>query len=60
MPTAEIVAVRLWLLVRSEHREPAYVNNATYTPLDGDLAPITPDDGFRRMPLSTTIFLRNQ
>ena len=60
VPTAEITAVRLWLLVRGELREPAYENSATYTPLDGDLAPITPADSFRRMPLSTTIFLRNQ
>jgi type IV pilus assembly protein PilW len=60
VPTAEITAVRLWLLVRSELRESAYVNDATYTPLDGDLAPITPGDSFRRMQLSTTIFLRNQ
>ena len=60
VPDAEIIAARVWLLVRSEQPEIAYVNDATFTPPDGDLPPIAPGDAFRRMPISTTIYLRNQ
>lgn len=59
-PLAEILAVRVWLLVRGEFQENAFVNDATYTPPDANLLPITPNDNLRRMQLSTTIFLRNQ
>lgn len=60
MADARIRAVRLWLLVRSELPETAFVDDASYTPPDADLPSFTPGDNRRRMPLTTTIFLRNQ
>ncbi len=62
---ARIVAIRLWLLVRSDTSEAGigFVDNASYQPADANLAPITagadyPAD-FRRIAVSKTIFLRN-
>jgi type IV pilus assembly protein PilW len=59
LPTARILAVRLWLIVRSEQPE-AMVDDAVYFPPDADLPPLAPTDKRRRMQLATTIFLRNQ
>jgi type IV pilus assembly protein PilW len=60
LPTARILAVRLWLIVRGEQPEAAMVDDAVYLPPDADLPPLTPTDKHRRMQLATTIFLRNQ
>ena len=54
-----VIAVRIWMLIRSPDAERGFVDGATYTPLDGSLVDITPNDGFRRMQVSKTIFLRN-
>jgi type IV pilus assembly protein PilW len=59
MPDAEIRSVRLWLLLRSEQREQTYTGGVTYTLPDRNLPPITPDDGRRRLQLSSTVYLRN-
>ncbi|MGD8977666.1 MAG: PilW family protein [Gammaproteobacteria bacterium] len=59
-PNAQILSVRLWMLVRAEQRENAHTDTGPYTPPDGDLANITPNDPFRRLPVTTTITLRNQ
>ncbi|HHQ15128.1 MAG TPA: hypothetical protein ENK16_08855, partial [Chromatiales bacterium] len=62
---ARVVAVRLWLLVRSDSSEAGigFVDNASYQPADADLPPITAGAdypaGFRRIAVSKTIFLRN-
>ena len=58
-PTASILAVRVWLLVRADKPEALYTDVGPYTPPDADLAPITPNDALRRMQVSTTIYLRN-
>jgi len=58
-PDAEVVSVRLWMLVRAEQRENAHTDAGPYLPPDADLAAITPNDAFRRMALTTTIKLRN-
>ena len=50
-PDAEILSVRLWMLVRAEQRENAHTDTGPYTPPDGDLANITPNDPFRRLPV---------
>jgi type IV pilus assembly protein PilW len=55
-PNAVILAVRLWLLIRSERVENGYTDTATYT--YGDRV-YTPNDGFRRVLVSKTIYLRN-
>ena len=62
-----IVAVRLWLMVRSETDETGqgFIDDRTYVPADANLAPIQPGvtDGypatFRRVAISKTVFLRN-
>lgn len=59
IPTAEMVSVRVWLLLRAEFPENGHNDPGPYTPLDGNLAQITPNDQFRRMVVSKTIFLRN-
>jgi type IV pilus assembly protein PilW len=51
-----ILAVRIWLLIRSERVENGYTDTATYT--YGDRI-YTPNDGFRRVLVSKTIYLRN-
>lgn len=56
---SEVVAVRLWMLIRTVDPESGFVDGATYTPLDRQLGDITPGDNFRRMQVSKTIFMRN-
>ncbi len=50
-----VVAVRFWLLVRSECPESGYTDNNTYN--FGDVA-YTPNDSFRRQLYSSTVYLR--
>ncbi|HJP04873.1 MAG: PilW family protein [Gammaproteobacteria bacterium] len=59
LPNATVMAVRIWMLLRTEYAERGFVDGASYTPLDGNLGDITPDDGFRRMQITKTIFVRN-
>lgn len=62
-----IVAVRLWMMVRSETDETGqgFRDGRVYTPADANLAPIQPGvtagypDAFRRVAISKTVFLRN-
>ncbi|WP_129647264.1 PilW family protein [Peristeroidobacter agariperforans] len=71
---AQIVSVRLWLLVRAETEETGYTNQETYEYGDRDDANGTtddlnatgaakaaykPNDGFRRLLVSRTILIRN-
>ncbi|MCC7259040.1 MAG: PilW family protein [Gammaproteobacteria bacterium] len=61
-----IVAVRLWLLLRSEESPGAgYTDPREYQPLDADAPVIVPGDapypaGFQRLEVTKTIGLRNQ
>ncbi len=64
LPNAEIVAVRLWVLMRTEQTELGMIDLAAYTPPDGDLAPINPGGpayplDVRRQQITKTIHLRN-
>ena len=52
----QVIAVRFWLLTRSECPETGYTNNNTYTM--GDHV-YTPADGFRRQLYQSTVKLRN-
>lgn len=56
----QVVAVRVWLLVRSETPELGFVDNRTYSYASrvGGAA-ITPNDNFRRLLVSKTFALRN-
>lgn len=56
----QIVAVRVWLLVRGEQGEVGFVDNRTYDYASRTgAAAITPNDPFRRVLVSKTIALRN-
>jgi len=67
IPDAQIVAVRLWLLLRAEAQEIGYVDNKLYASPDPDVRinPCAPGGGcpypsnFRRLAVAKTIFLRN-
>lgn len=56
----QIVAVRVWLLVRGEQGEAGFVDSRTYDYASRTgAAAITPNDPFRRVLVSKTIALRN-
>lgn len=52
----QVVAVRIWLMVRADQPEQGFTDNHRYQYADRD---ITPNDGFRRMLISKTIRVRN-
>jgi type IV pilus assembly protein PilW len=56
----QVVAVRVWLLVRAEQQETGFTDGRTYTYASrvGPTA-YTPGDSFRRVLVSKTIALRN-
>ena len=72
--TAQIVAVRIWLLLRSESREQGFVDNRVYQYADRSTAAGTvnsltsggsagrayaPNDNYRRLLVSRTVMIRN-
>ncbi len=64
LPNAEILAVRLWILMRSYLPEPNFTDIGVYTPPDADLGVINPGDvgypvNVRRQLITKTINLRN-
>ncbi len=54
---AQVVAVRIWILVRSENPEVGFTDNRVYN--YGNRVDYTPADGFRRVLFSRTIQIRN-
>lgn len=56
-PSAEILAVRLWLRVRAERPEQGWVDTAVYQYADQNVGPF--NDQFRRIVVSKTIYARN-
>lgn len=56
-PEISVIAVRLWLLVRSVEREPGIADTTDYELADVDLGRF--NDNFRRMVKTKTILLRN-
>jgi type IV pilus assembly protein PilW len=66
IPDAQILAVRLWIVMRSESVEVGFTDNAQYLSPDPDVV-VTPcagggcgyPDNFRRLAISTTVALRN-
>jgi type IV pilus assembly protein PilW len=54
--TSQIRAVRIWILARVKRPDPDFVNTNTYVV---GTNVITPNDGFRRRLLSTTVKCRN-
>lgn len=64
LPNAQIVAVRLWLLMRTEEAETGFVDAGPYLPADADLGALNPGGAAypatsRRQQVTKTIFLRN-
>ncbi len=53
---ANIRAIRMWLLVRSDRQDPNYFNNNTYV-VGRNI--IIPNDNFRRRLLEATVYCRN-
>lgn len=69
LPGAEIIAVRLWMLMRSNQHENGYIDVGPYVRPDANLPAIVPagrlpaagnyPQPYRRLQVSKTIFLRN-
>jgi type IV pilus assembly protein PilW len=59
IPGSEVLAVRLWMLMRATQQETLYNDAGPYIPPDNNLGNIAPNDPFRRMQVSSTVFLRN-
>lgn len=56
LDSAQVVSVRIWVRVRGDQPEAGFEDDRNYTYADTDF---TPNDGFRRVVMSRTIFLRN-
>jgi type IV pilus assembly protein PilW len=56
-PNAEILAARVWVRVRAERAENGFTDAAVYAYADQNVGPFL--DGFRRLVVSKTIYLRN-
>ncbi|HZF28851.1 MAG TPA: PilW family protein [Gammaproteobacteria bacterium] len=57
IPDAEILAVRIWLRIRTENIEAGYKDTRTYVYADQNIP--APNDAYRRVVMSKTIYLRN-
>lgn len=57
LDSAQVVAVRIWVRVRAELPERGFVDGRTYE--YADIVPFEPNDNFRRVLMSRTIYLRN-
>ena len=56
-PDVRVLAVRIWLRLRSEFPEPGFTDTTRYEYADQSIDP--PNDGYRRIVVSKTIYLRN-
>jgi type IV pilus assembly protein PilW len=56
-PNAEILAVRVWLRLRADNIENGFVDNTVYQYADQNFGTFA--DGFRRLVVSKTIYIRN-
>jgi type IV pilus assembly protein PilW len=57
MSNAEVLAIRVWLRIRAERPENGFVDTNVYNYADLNWGP--PNDGFRRIVVSKTIYMRN-
>ena len=60
IPNARVLAVRVWLVVRSEETELGYADDRQYRYANREYTVPPQIQGFRRLLVSRTIFLRNQ
>jgi len=56
LPDARILTARIWIRARAERPEVGYLNDTTYSYAGVNF---TPNDGFRRILVSRTIYVRN-
>jgi hypothetical protein len=56
LDSAQVVSVRIWVRVRGDQPEAGFTDDREYVYADTDF---TPNDGFRRVVMSRTIFLRS-
>ncbi|MBN1238544.1 MAG: PilW family protein [Gammaproteobacteria bacterium] len=56
-PDVAVLAVRIWLRLRTERPETGFTDTNAYRYADRDSAP--PRDGFRRIVVSKTVYVRN-
>ena len=64
-PDAQVIAVRIWLLVGTPADDPAWVDGRSYATPDADLGALVGGSAdypanFRRLQISKTIFLNNE
>ncbi|MDP6437436.1 MAG: PilW family protein [Gammaproteobacteria bacterium] len=58
---APVLAVSIWLLIRSERSEPGHHDNGPWYSIDTDARnPLRPDDSYRRASFMRTVYLRNR
>jgi type IV pilus assembly protein PilW len=57
LSSGQVVAVRIWVRVRAEEPEAGFEDNRVYN--YGSVVDFRPGDGYRRVVMSRTIFLRN-
>ncbi len=55
--SAQVVSVRVWVRVRADQPERGFTDGRTYE--YADIEPFEPEDNFRRVLISRTIYLRN-
>jgi type IV pilus assembly protein PilW len=56
---AQVVAVRIWLRIRADQREPGFIDNKPYAYANVKYTPSGADAGYRRVLVSRTVYLRN-
>jgi type IV pilus assembly protein PilW len=56
---AQVVAVRIWLRIRADQREPGFVDTKRYEYANMTYTPSGADAGYRRVLVSRTVYLRN-
>lgn len=55
----QIIAVRIWVRLRAERRENGFADATVYQYAGQNFDPAPPDDQFRRLVVSRTIYIRN-
>lgn len=56
-PNSVVMSVRIWLRIRAERPENGFTDTTNYVYADKNVGPF--NDGFRRLLVSKTIYLRN-
>lgn len=57
LPDAQVLAIRIWLLMRAERPENGYIDTNNYVYADQNIP--APNDAFRRTLVTKTVYVRN-